>query len=103
MFELDEIKIHLAEKGREIVNDLKKYGKEVSRDYGVEIPKDLENITKQELYNWIMASKDKILDKESTRERKMTLYYLLKAYLNAVDQYKTYVKKQGAQMQPSLV
>jgi len=103
MFELDEIKIHLTEKSREIINDLKKYGKEVSRDYGIELPKDLDNISQKELYDWIMSVKDKILSKEDKRDRKMTLYYLLKAYLNSVNQYKAYVKKQESQKQTNMV
>ena len=61
MFELDAIKINLTEEGRAIINELKKFGKEVSRDYGIDVPKDLEKITKQELHDWLMSVKDKIL------------------------------------------
>mgnify|MGYP003476048080 CR=1 FL=1 len=102
MFELDAIKINLTEEGRAIINELKKFGKEVSRDYCIDVPQNLEKITKQELHDWLMSVKDKILEKEAKQERKTTLCILLNSYLNSVNQYKSYVKKQESQKQPDM-
>lgn len=80
------VKINMREAGMAIKLQLQKYGKEISRDYKVELPADVENLTDASLKTWILQNKDKILKAEENLERKSILVVLLNSYLFSLSQ-----------------
>ena len=92
---LTAAQINLKEASYAIKIQLQKFGKEISRDYNINVPYDVENITDEELNDWIMSVKDRIIKQEHELERKSILVILLKSYENSLNQIAEYENKNG--------
>ena len=97
MFEQEAIKINLREDARAIKKQLKDFKKEASKDYNIEIPENLEQLTSEEFHVWIMGVKDSILKAEENLVRKTTLVILLESYLKSAEALESLKSKQSAQ------
>jgi len=96
MFEQEALKINMREDGGAIINQLKKFSKEISKDYNIDVPAEPEKLTTEEFHAWIMSVKDSILKTEENLVRKTTLVVLLESYLKSANALKDLKEKQGS-------